>query len=216
MCLPSSGTPYALPLQGPGASLQSGAPRSFETNHLSLSVYRYVLDKIRIRMYAGTMKATLYIPESKAELYEKAKATLGESISATFVKCLERELQAFETAPGRIVVSLRDRYGRHRTKAFEGVWLVGGPEPKDGETHHFDSDATGVYGHSISSVARTKAGRIVVVTWDENSGDTFTIHQDFEEFREAKHDNRYPAYPASLVSVVGSELGSDNIEELDI
>jgi hypothetical protein len=154
------------------------------------------------------MKATVYIPEDKAELYEKAKAELGGTISATFVRCLERELETKRAATDRIVVKIFNRdTERTEKKAFVGRWIV------QDEEHWFDEQTTGVQGGGLYSVAVTKERRIVVVSGPKNDDfDTFAVHEDLDDLCAS---STY-SYPESLIAAVKNELGIDHIEELDI
>ena len=78
-------------------------------------------------LYSSRMgKATIYIPEDKQGIYDQAKTELGDTISATFLRYLERDLWAKRQAMDRIVVEITDtETQRTSRKAFEGRWLVG-------------------------------------------------------------------------------------------
>jgi hypothetical protein len=103
------------------------------------------------------MKATIYIPDEKAALYEQAKEKLSNSISETFVRCLERALENRRISVGRIVVELQDEpTGRICKQAFEGAWIIG--DENRGEQHRFNETKTGLRGGGEYSVARTKKG----------------------------------------------------------
>lgn len=165
--------------------------------------------------YTDCMKTTIYIPDEKSAIYERAKTELGDSISATFVKCLERELEAKSQSTDRIVVELRDENGRTTRKAFVGRWLVGSAE--DSENFWFDKDTEGVSldgRHQGFSVALTKAGRFAVVSRGEES-DYFEVYDDFARL-SGLDSSGYPAYPKTLIRAVASEMGVDVVEELDI
>lgn len=162
------------------------------------------------------MKATIYIPEDKAELYEKAKAELGGTISAAFVRCMERELEIKRATMNRIVVKIWDQEKeRGVKKAFEGRWIVG--NERFPEEFWFDENKTGISGGGTYAVAVTKQNRIVVASGQKNQDlNSFEVHEDLEDFTEAEVDNRYPMYPESLIAAVKGEFGVDHIEELDI
>jgi hypothetical protein len=163
------------------------------------------------------MKATIYIPEDKAAFYEKAKEELGGTISATFVRCIERELEARRLETAKIVVELYDcERDRTTKKAFEGRWLIG--DESEGEPHLFDEEKTGIRGGGHYSVALTAKGRIAVLEQDphQTSSSSFDVFQDFGELKAAELDGRYPKYPDSLVSAVADALGVDHVEHLDI
>jgi hypothetical protein len=157
------------------------------------------------------MKATIYIPEDKADLYEKARAELGGTISAAFVRCMERELEAKRAATNRIIVEIYDKdSGRYSKKAFEGRWLVG--DPRLLEEHVFPEQM----GSALFAVAATRQNRIVVVSGEAQEDlVSFEVYSDVEDFASA-NDAGWPRYPESLVAAVKGELGLDHIEELDI
>lgn len=162
------------------------------------------------------MKATIYIPENKSEVYEKAKVELGDSISATFVRCLERELASKRLETERIVVQILDKEERAIKKAFEGRWIVGAGI-RAMEDHSFDQENTGIQGGAAYSVAVTKNGRLVVVAAKSKNDDLeeFEVYDDFDEFSTSETGN-YPRYPASLIAAVADGLDIDHIEDLDI
>ncbi len=153
------------------------------------------------------MKATIYIPEEKAKLYEEAKEKLSDSISETFVRCLETALANKRIETERIIVEIENpENGRITKKAFEGRWLL------EDETHQFDYEATGIRGGDTYSVALTKRGALAVVT-----DRSFELYPGLEDLKRATDGSEmYPRYPESLVNAVASELGEDRIEELDI
>ncbi|HLX43599.1 MAG TPA: hypothetical protein VKR43_09205 [Bryobacteraceae bacterium] len=159
------------------------------------------------------MKATVYIPEDKAELYEKAKAELGGTISATFLRCLEQELEMKRAATGRIVVTLYDRkVDRVVKKAFVGRWII-----FEGEENQFDVTTSGFQCRGMYSVAITKERRIVVVSGKKNdTPDTFEVYDDLDDFAAAEAMDGDPKYPQGLIAAVKVALGFDHIEELDI
>jgi len=160
------------------------------------------------------MKATIYIPENKSDLYEKAKTELGDSISATFVRCLERELESKRIQTDRIVVEISGDEDRITKKAFEGRWLVGGPG--GGEKHFYD-ETSSIQGGGAYSVALTKRGQIAVCTWDRyDLIRWFTVHPDYDDFSTHVDQGGYPGYPPTLISAVAAELGIDHVEDLDI
>jgi hypothetical protein len=165
------------------------------------------------------LKATIYIPEDQSHIYENAKEKLGESISKTFLKCLERELESVRQKTGRIVVEIRDpKTDRVTKKAFEGRFLIGSED--QGEEFHFGEEDGSIRdaGYSAYAVAITKppANRLAVLFFDRDGCIDFNVYDDFDEFKSAEIDNKYPLYPKSLVSAVASELDIDVIEELDI
>src|SRR5262245_19394130 len=120
------------------------------------------------------MKTSIYIPDDKQELFECAKTELGDSISATFLRCLERELEAKRAQFGKLTIDLYDPQTERRTKkVFEGRWLIGrevNREVLEGETYSFDYEATGIQGTAVYAVAQTAKKRIVVVELDEETG----------------------------------------------
>src|SRR5260370_79704 len=140
------------------------------------------------------MKATIYIPEDKKDLYEKAKSTLNDSISETFVRCLERELSNRKLQTERIVVELEDPHtSRLSKKAFKGAWLIG--SESEGERYHTTEGGPGFGGEF--SVARTEAGRLVVIA-KHGSGDfpeDMRVFADFDEFSKSEIDNQYQEFP---------------------
>lgn len=164
------------------------------------------------------MKATIYISADQAKVYEDAKSKLGESISKTFLRCLERELKNAKAETGRIVIDILDsETGRHAKKAFEGRFLVG--DANHGEEFQFDPQKTGVSGGGDYSVALTKAGRIAVLEFnDDGEISSMAVHENFEEFKAATTDGTpsYPLYPDALIQAVASEMDIEHIEELDI
>jgi hypothetical protein len=164
------------------------------------------------------MKATIYIPDDQAKTYEDAKGTLGESISKTFLKCLERELENAKLKTGRVVVEIFDEEtGRHTKKAFEGRFVVG--SANNPENFYFDPEKTGIHdaGHGGYAVAVTKANRLAVLEFNRDGDATqFRVHDDFDDFKGAEVDNRYPMYPDTLIQAVAAEVGVEHIEDLDI
>ena len=163
------------------------------------------------------MKATIYIPDDQAKIYEYAKEKLGESISKTFVKCLERELRNARLKLGRIVFDLYDeKTDRVQKKSFEGRFIVG--TENQPEKFLFDEEVEGMRGGGGYAVAVTKGGRLAVFTFDNHQEQIvrFTKYEDFDEFKNAEMDNRYPMYPESLVQAVASEVGIERIEDMDI
>jgi hypothetical protein len=163
------------------------------------------------------MKATIYIPDEQSGIYTEAKEKLGESVSKTFLKCLERELAALKAETGRIVVEVVDP-GTERSakKAFEGRWVVGSAEKP--ERFEYDEEVTGLRGGGYYAVAATKAGRLVVLGHDERGEQVteFVVHDTFEDFSTSLVDGRYPTYPESLIQAVAAEMAIDRIEEMDI
>lgn len=162
------------------------------------------------------MKTSIYIPDDKQQLFERAKTELGESISTTFVRCLERELEAKKLETGRIVVDIYDqRNDRRSKKAFEGRWIIGDEDA--GETYGFDYEKTGVRGSQEYSVAQTVKGKLVV--YSHSQGETvstdFEVYEGFEQMRSAE-DGNYPRHPESLIAAVADALEIDHIEVLDI
>ena len=160
------------------------------------------------------MKATIYIPDDQANVYEEAKEKLGESISKTFVRCLQRELENVKLKTDRIVVDLYDKEtGRYAKKAFEGRFIVG--SSNEGEDF-FWLEESGIRGGGAYSVAVTKANRLAVLYFDHDKNvtdlDTF---EDFDRFQSAG-DSAGDKYPPSLVQAVGAEVGVEVIEDLDI
>ena len=107
------------------------------------------------------MKATIYIPDDKYKVYEDARQKLGDSISAIFLRCLERELAQHKQTVGRIVVTINDN-GTPCKKAFEGRWIWGSAD--EGQKVDLLADDKGghynVFGYSV---AVTKARRVVVL-----------------------------------------------------
>jgi hypothetical protein len=159
------------------------------------------------------MKATIYVPENKSEIYERAKAELGDSISATFVRCLERELESKRIETGRIVVEIADKEDQMRKKAFEGRWLLGGPGL--GEKHFFEEDSAIRGGAAGYSVALTKRGQLAVCGWDRDDLIRwFVVHPDFDDF--STNVSESGGYPPSLISAVAAQLNIDHVEEIDI
>jgi hypothetical protein len=159
------------------------------------------------------MKATIYIPDEKYKLYEDAREKLGDSISATFLRCLERELEQQRQAVGRIVVTVTENE-RSIKKAFEGRWIIG--NATSGERFDFSEDEIVRHSHGFEgySVAVTKAGRIVVLQHMEEQV-IFQVFEDYEDFAEAM-DDVYPRFPTTLELAVAAELGIDRVEDLDI
>jgi hypothetical protein len=161
------------------------------------------------------MKATIYIPEDKTELYKRAKSELGGTISAAFVRCMERELEIKHATMNRIVVEISDKNtGRLSKKAFEGRWIVGSANKT--ETFLFE-EIGGIKGAGSYAVAVTKQNRIVVVSENDNDElDGFMVHGDLDDFSSSFIDGQYPLYPESLIAAVKDELGIVHIEEMDI
>ena len=163
------------------------------------------------------MKATIYIPDDQAPIYEEAKQKLGESISKTFVRCLARELESAKLKTSRIVFELRNESTyRVSKKAFEGRFIVADAERP--ENFYFDEATTGIRdaGHGGYAIAVTKAKQLAVLEFD---GDRyvveFKVHKDFDDFKNATIDT-YQAYPDSLIAAVAAELDVEHVEELDI
>ncbi|MEP7355372.1 MAG: hypothetical protein ABI824_19245 [Acidobacteriota bacterium] len=164
------------------------------------------------------MKATIYIPDDKAAIYEKAKEKLGGTISATFLRCIESELASLATKTDRLVVVEWDKAREvFSKKAFNGRWIVGDGE--EGSEFYFDQEKTGVSGGGNYSVAITAKGRIAVYEKElkeRNPGGTLDHYKNFEELQGEMIDNQYPRYPESLIAAVADNLGIDHVEELDI
>ena len=166
------------------------------------------------------MKVTIYVPDEKHGVYEEAKKELGDTISATFVRCLERELEAQRQATSRIVVDIKDpSTGRISKKAFDGRWIIGTGE--DPEPFSFEPDS-GIHTsgeHGGYAVAVTKAGRIFVLEFDsDRDAVQYHVEGDFEKFEAASTDDahHYPIYPQSLKQAVAAELEIETIEDLNI
>jgi hypothetical protein len=161
------------------------------------------------------MKATIYIPDDKAELYEQAKAKLKDSISETFVHCLENALENLKVSFGRIVVDVEDPDTGHLSKkAFQGAWLIG--DETHGEAYLFDKDKTDAHAEGEYAVAHTKKGGIVVACFDRAGA--LKVLRTFANYKQfsAAESNDYPGFPKSLIAAVASELGEEHIEELDV
>ncbi len=159
------------------------------------------------------MRTNLYIPDEKTEVYERAKAELGDSLSATFVRCLENELRLKQLQQRRIVFDARTADGGASKKAFEGHWLIGSTERPAQFT---DESGNIVRFHPSGdvaryAVARSTKGKIVVLYLDENGCRAFAPFDTFEEFRDSP--NRHPL---ALVEAVGKQLGVQVVEELDL
>lgn len=163
------------------------------------------------------MKATIYIPEDKAKVYEDAKEKLGESISKTFVECLERKLENAKLKTGRIVVPVYDKdTGRVTKKCFEGRFLIGGLDRGEDFYYPENSGIQNMAGCGGYSVALMKADRLAVLHFDSNGQVIcFDVLEDFDELSNAE-DSGYEKYPPSLVQAVGAEVGVEIIEDLDI
>lgn len=160
------------------------------------------------------MKATIYIPDDRYHVYEEARQKLGDSISATFLRCLERELEQCKQAVGRIVVTVTENEHPIK-KAFEGRWIIG--NDGNGEMFHFPegSGIQSVRGFGGYSVAVTKAGRLVVLQHTDEDA-TFEVFDDYADFAEATLEHGASKFPESLKQAVAAELGVDSVEDLDI
>jgi hypothetical protein len=159
------------------------------------------------------MKTTLYVPDEKVALYERAKEELGESLSSTFIKCLERELAMRKLKTERIVVEVTDRQtDRSTKKAFQGRWLVA----SDRQPEQFWFEGGGASGSGFYAVAQSAKGTLVVLSGEnDEEWNELTYHGDFDDFKDAK-DGVYSRYPDSLIAAVAEELDLDYAEELDI
>src|ERR1700674_3714037 len=127
------------------------------------------------------MKATVYIPDDEYRVYEEAREKLGESISSTFLRCLKNELEVKKQTHDRIVVKVLGQGDMVVKKAFEGRWIIGS-EAKGGRFDWSDNEGvTFAGGFEGYSVAVTKAGRIVVVSHDQNqNAPGFEVFDDYE------------------------------------
>lgn len=160
------------------------------------------------------MKTSIYIPDEKVGLYEQAKEKLGDSISATFVRCLERELELRRRSVNRIVVEVEGENERPVSKAFEGRWVIG--KEDYGEQFAWPEDS-GLSGVCECSVAITKAGRIVVIQHFQGRLSDFQVFDDFDELKNATIDGgRYPMFPDGFIQSVATELDIAHVEELEI
>jgi hypothetical protein len=164
------------------------------------------------------MKATIYIPDDQSKIYEDAKEKLGDSISKTFLRCLERELENAKLRTGRIVVEIHDvDTGRVSKKAFEGRFIVGDESSPEEFRFSGGEGITHSRGHGGYAVASTKANRIVVLEFDSDNNVTdMSVHDNYDDFAGAQVDGGYPQYPETLIQAVAAELEFDRIEDLDI
>lgn len=160
------------------------------------------------------LKATIYIPDEKYSVYEEARDKLGESISATFLHCLERELEAKKQAVKRIVVEVQSANDPEVAvkKSFEGRWIIGDAE--HGEQFLFDEEHERVSGGGDFSIAITKAGQLVVLR-SHDGYPTFEVSKNYDEFANLR-DHNASAFPESLKQAVADSLNIDRIEKLDI
>jgi hypothetical protein len=164
------------------------------------------------------MKTTLYIPDNKLELYETAKKELGDSVSATFLQCIERELAEKRLRIEQIIVEIQDATTeRIEKKAFRGRWILG--DADEGELHVWDEEKTGIRGGAHYSVAVTAKNAIAV--FDRGTEDGYWDHYavfsgGFDEFRDSCDSDSCARFPGSLINAVAAELDVNHIEHLDI
>lgn len=151
------------------------------------------------------MKTSIYIPDEKQDLFERAKKDLGDSISSTFVRCLEQELENKRHATGRIIVEVQNEHGSPVRKAFEGRWLVGTAET--GVSHDEGQTSTSLATDKRYSVAVTKRRQLVVLIHGESPYPELRIHSSLDDFGGGD-------YPIGLWSDVQFVLG--DVEDLDI
>ena len=159
------------------------------------------------------MKATIYIPDDQAKVYQDAKEKLGESISKTFVRCLERELENERGKIRRIVFECVNSYsGEMSKKAFEGRFIVG-TEDGGGKIEGPANSPAGWEICDCYSVAVTKANRLAVLQFVTAHPETvaeFKVFDNLDEFKAA-------GYPPILIYTVEGCLHYErNVEDLDI
>ena len=106
---------------------------------------------------------------------------------------------------------------RRTKKAFEGRFVVG--DADNPEKFYFDEEKTGIRdaGHGGYAVAVTKANRLVVLEFNRDQEIiNFRVYEDFDGFKQAEIDNRYPMYPETLIQAAAAELNIEHIEDMDI
>lgn len=159
------------------------------------------------------MKASIYIPVDKEDLYREAKKKLGDGVSSTFIRCIQRELEELTLKTGRIVVEITSRRtGVTSQKAFEGLWLIANA---DGGEEFWFGEGESVQGKVILSVAKTVKGRIVILEWIDDEAIEFEVYEDLAAVECAKVEG-YPRFPKSFLDELANTLGVDRIEVLDI
>lgn len=164
------------------------------------------------------MRTTVYVPDDQEGLIERAKAELGDSLSATFVRCIKDALELKQLAEKRIVVEIRDWKGAVSRKAFSGRMLVG----REDRGEQFDWPKNhalypSMVRYAVAESSKTKSIVLLVFTqinsehlaagWYCTMIETFP---SFEAFSSA------PQLPMALIEAVSKVLGVLYVEEMDI
>ena len=155
----------------------------------------------------------IYISEPAAETWTKVDELAkkkGISLSAILSDLLTAYVKKEEskTPPGpdelrRIVVTLHDKHGHAKKKAFKGKMLISGYESDWDE----DWDA-GFAIHNTWNAAQGESGRIVV--WTESDNDSPEFFKVFEGWDDISGEDM----PQDVISAIGGTLGEDYAEEV--
>jgi len=150
---------------------------------------------------------TIYIREEDREQWEKAKELAGGSLSALlsrgiheFVTRKEAEMEEMK----QIIVKTYDREKGFANKSFVGRWLL-----KDIESNE---ETLPEEKSRYWSIALTQKGRIAIYTEDWVSQRQVSSELiDYDSLAAAKG---YAPY--DIISSAAIELGSEEVEEIDI
>jgi hypothetical protein len=161
------------------------------------------LEKARQRAQGVRKTRTLYVREEDQDIWDQAKAIVGDSLSTyvtNHLKTLVADKKASLGGFRRIVVKFIDK-GIPRAQAFYGRWII---PPDDA----FDT------GHDRYAVAVTSKGNFVVFDfWDGPSRDDEYFPGSLLVFSSLDEANS--KIPRGLIAEVLTRHGIE-IEELDI
>jgi hypothetical protein len=153
---------------------------------------------------------TLYVKESDAELIERAKKKLGDSLSAAFVDCLR---QRMSTRYRKITLSTWDNKGKPNIKqTFRGRWLIG--NENEGVATR---DRMKYRGAEFSIAVSEKGHFVVYVQHPQGEWGPFpmTFHS-FEDMRKASGEGGRTAVPDDIIEQVTEALAHAGEIKLDV
>ena len=149
---------------------------------------------------------TIYVREEDLELWTRAAALAGDSLSAlitralsTYVKQKEDHIRGVQ----RIEFGLLDSEEHLTRKAFHGCWLISPDE-------EFELDESSFMAGWCLAAAVSEKGNIVMFTFKR--GEDMSEYNVYDSVAAMEDGN----VSADFVSRVEAELGEEYVHELDI
>lgn len=152
---------------------------------------------------------TIYIRESDRELWEKAEALAGGSVSHLLTEALRRYVEEEERGRREGMENIQIELGGPEdttyTAEFVGEWLLA-PNEEETRTTYSGYDAGAYYG-----VALTRRGKIAVYVQHVN--DRWPPYlQTYDSLKEARGDG----LPVDILTFAEVAMDEDYVRKLDI